>query len=344
MSFLLKKIGLFYNFRYRITEHKGEGIMESNTAFGKIKELEKNIQKIIIGKNDKIKLLLTALLADGHILLEDTPGTGKTVLAKALAASISGTYKRVQFTPDLLPSDVTGINIYNQKNQEFEFIAGPVFTNILLADEINRATPRTQSCLLEAMAEGQVTTDGVTRCLNKPFFMIATENPIETAGTFPLPEAQLDRFAMKISMGFPTAEEELDILNRHLLHNPIEQLSPVCSLSDIQAFQSEVTKVFLHEDIKKYIIQIIHATRHHEQIAIGVNPRGTLSLMRCAQAYAFLSSRSYVIPEDIKYLASPCLCHRLLSFNSTGSQAFAASIIEQILTDIPVPTESFEKE
>lgn len=307
----------------------------------KLTALEHNIKEIIIGKDNEIKLLLTALLAQGHVLLEDTPGTGKTMLAKALAASIDGTYKRVQFTPDLLPSDVTGINIYNQKKQEFEFIPGPIFTNILLADEINRATPRTQSCLLEAMAEEQVTIDGVTRTLQAPFFLIATENPIETAGTFPLPEAQLDRFAMKISMGFPTAEEELLILERYQLDNPLTKLEPVCSLSDITAYQKQVTEIFIHEDVKNYLVQIILATRQHEQIALGINPRGTLSLMRCVQAYALLHGRSYVIPEDIKTLALPCLCHRLLSFHNTGSQAFAKSIMEEIISSVPVPTEEF---
>ena len=308
-----------------------------------IQKLQDNMGKVIIGKENQITLLLTALLAKGHLLLEDTPGTGKTMLAKALAASLQGTFKRVQFTPDLLPSDVTGINIYNQKLQEFEFIRGPVFSNVLLADEINRATPRTQSSLLEAMAELQVTTDGVTRQLPHPFFLIATENPIETAGTFPLPEAQLDRFALKVSMGFPTAEEELLILERYINKSPLDTLQPVCTLEDLTGLQQQVTEVFLHEDIRNYMIAIIQATRHHEQIALGINPRGTLCLMRCAQAYAFIQGRDYVIPEDIKTLVKPCLCHRLLSFHNNSSQTFAASVLDEILKTIPVPTEHFER-
>ncbi len=308
-----------------------------------IQNLQKNMSKVIIGKDDKITLLLTALLAKGHLLLEDTPGTGKTMLAKALAASLHGTFKRVQFTPDLLPSDVTGINIFNQKKQEFEFIKGPIFSNVLLADEINRATPRTQSSLLEAMAELQVTTDGVTRSLPQPFFLIATENPIETAGTFPLPEAELDRFALKISMGFPSAEEEQLIIERYIDKNPLEELSPVCSLEDLIGLQHEVTKVYVHEDLRNYIIAIVQATRNHEQIALGINPRGTLCLLHCAQAYAFINGRDYAIPEDIKTLAKPCLCHRLLSFHNSGSQAFVSSILDEILARIPVPTEHFER-
>ncbi len=308
-----------------------------------IKRISDNIESVIIGKQDKITLLLTALLAKGHILLEDTPGTGKTMLAKALAASISGTYKRVQFTPDLLPSDVTGINIFNQKSQEFEFIKGPVFANILLADEINRATPRTQSSLLEAMAELQVTTDGATRKLPDPFFLIATENPIETAGTFPLPEAQLDRFALKISMGFPTAEEELLIMNRYLQDNPIEELQPVCTPEDLLKIQDQVTKIYIHKDVRNYIISIVQATRNHEQIALGINPRGTLNLMRCSQAYAYLQGRNFVTPEDVQTLVAPCLCHRLLSFHNSSSQTYAASILEDIIRTIPVPIENFEQ-
>lgn len=317
--------------------------METTAVQDIIKRLEGNIQKVIIGKDDKIKLVLTALLAKGHILLEDTPGTGKTMLAKTLAASIDGSFKRVQFTPDLLPTDVTGINVYNQKKQEFEFIAGPVFTNILLADEINRATPRTQSCLLEAMAERQVTTDGVTRKLSEPFFMMATENPIETTGTFPLPEAQLDRFDLQISMGFPERESEEQLLEHFLDGHMAEELSPVCTLDDICALQSEAEKVYIHKDVRKYILDIIYATRHNGQITLGVNPRGLLSLTRLSQSFALINGRSYVIPDDVKYLTKPCLSHRLLTLNSASGQALANSILDDIMSTISVPTEDFEK-
>lgn len=307
-----------------------------------IKEIKNNIQSVIIGKDEQINLILTALLAGGHVLIEDTPGTGKTKLAKALAASIDGVFKRVQYTPDLLPSDVTGINMFNQKKQEFEFIRGPVFTNILLADEINRATPRTQSCLLESMAEGQVTIDGTTHILNQPFFLIATENPLETAGTFPLPEAILDRFDLKISMGFPTEEEAFLLLNRYLTKDPEKELSPVCSLTDITALQNEVRNIYIHDDIKKYIIDLVQATHFHEQITLGINPRGLLSLAHTSQAYAMINGRNYVIPDDVKALVKPCFTHRLLSLSGINGTAPANSALDYILANTPVPTEDFE--
>lgn len=306
-----------------------------------IQDIISNIEKVIIGKNTQIKLVLTALLAKGHVLIEDTPGTGKTKMAKALAASIDGTFKRVQFTPDLLPSDVTGLNIYNQKSQEFEFMKGPIFTNILLGDEINRATPRTQSCLLEAMAERQVTIDGTTRKLEEPFFLIATENPVETTGTFPLPEAQLDRFDIKIAMGFPSEEEELELLNRYLSKDPEKELSPVCSLQDITSLQESVCNIYIHDDIKKYIIALVNATSFHEQISLGINPRGLLSLAHLSQAYAYINGRNYVIPDDVKTLVKPCFSHRLMSLSGINQKALIENALHNILESIPVPTEDF---
>ncbi|MGN0438397.1 MAG: AAA family ATPase [Lachnospiraceae bacterium] len=307
-----------------------------------IHNIKTNIQKVIIGKEEQINFVLTALLAGGHILIEDTPGTGKTKLAKALAASIDGIYKRVQFTPDLLPSDITGINMFNQKTQEFDFVKGPVFTNILLADEINRATPRTQSGLLEAMAEGQVTIDGITHSLSQPFFLIATENPIETAGTFPLPEAMSDRFDLKISMGFPTKEESLSLLNRFIAKDPEKDLAPVCSLADIISLQKEVRNIYIHDDIKKYMIAIVNATHCHEKITLGINPRGLLSLAHTAQAYALITGRNYVIPDDVKILVKPCLSHRLLSLSGINGTALANAALDNILASTPVPTEEFK--
>lgn len=306
-----------------------------------IQDIISNIEKVIIGKNTQIKLVLTALLAKGHVLIEDTPGTGKTKMAKALAASIDGTFKRVQFTPDLLPSDVTGLNIYNQKSQEFEFMKGPIFTNILLGDEINRATPRTQSCLLEAMAERQVTIDGTTRKLEEPFFLIATENPVETTGTFPLPEAQLDRFDIKIAMGFPSEEEELELLNRYLSKDPEKELSPVCNLQDITSLQESVCNIYIHDDIKKYIIALVNATSFHEQISLGINPRGLLSLAHLSQAYAYINGRNYVIPDDVKNLVKPCFSHRLMSLSGINQKALIENALNNILESTPVPTEDF---
>lgn len=306
-------------------------------------DVKSNISKVIIGKSDTIDLMLTALIGGGHILLEDTPGTGKTMLAKSLAKSINSDFSRIQFTPDLLPSDITGLNVFNQKESEFTFIPGPVFTNILLADEINRATPRTQSSLLECMEEKQVTVDGNTRILNRPFLVIATQNPIETAGTFSLPEAQMDRFMMQLSMGFPTISEEIDIMDRFMANNPIETISPVCSADDVIDMQNSVSNVFVHESLKKYIADIIHSTRNNSAISSGASPRGSLALLRASQSYAAVLGRTYVIPEDIKALCIPVLSHRIVLYTSMSSTSSKQNIIKNILETVTVPTENWEK-
>lgn len=306
-------------------------------------DIKKNINKIIIGKSETIDYMITALISGGHILLEDTPGTGKTMLAKSLAKSITSDFSRIQFTPDLLPSDITGLNIYNQKEQEFTFIPGPVFTNILLADEINRATPRTQSSLLECMEERQVTVDGNTRLLSKPFLVIATQNPIETAGTFTLPEAQMDRFMMQLSMGTPTKEEELAIMDRFIANNPLEQIEAVCSADDIINMQESISSVHVHPVLRKYITDIIHTTRNHSSISSGASPRGTLALLKASQAYAAINGRNYVIPEDVKALAISVLAHRIVSYTSLSQTAGKENIIRDIINEIPVPTEEWDK-
>lgn len=305
-------------------------------------KIKENIAKVIVGKDDVINLLLTALLADGHVLIEDMPGTGKTKLAKALAASLDADFNRIQFTPDLLPADITGLNIYNQKSGQFEFTKGPVFTNILLADEINRATPRTQSGLLECMEERQVTVDGQTHTLEAPFFLIATQNPVETAGTYPLPEAQLDRFMMQIKMGYPTVAEELQIINRYISHDPLEDLLPVCSKNDLFKMKEMVKEVFVHDSVKEYITHLVEATRKHPMLVLGVNPRGTLALLKCTQAYAAIMGRDYVTPDDVKALCTSVFSHRLLSY-STDRNTTVSRILSEILSSVEVPTESWKR-
>lgn len=299
-----------------------------------------NINKVIIGKNDKIEKIIVAFICGGHVLLEDVPGLGKTKLAKALAKTMDCSFKRVQFTPDLLPSDLTGIYFYNQKSGEFEYREGPILSQIVLADEINRATPRTQSALLECMEEKQVTVEGNTIKLKAPFFVIATQNPVEQFGTFPLPEAQLDRFFMKLSLGYPDYLEEKNILDRFMFNDPLDDLKPVVTLEEIEYVQNNYTSVTVRDDIKNYIIDIINETRVNKDIQLGCSPRASLNLLKGCQALAAIKGRDYVIPEDVKELSAPILSHRIMIENqinaSLGSQD---KVIESILGKISTPLE-----
>lgn len=314
----------------------GETVMTGNVLLEKV---VKNVGKVIIGKEEVVTLLLTALLAEGHVLLEDVPGTGKTKLAKSLAKSLDAKFSRIQFTPDLLPGDITGLNIYDQKQGEFVLRKGPAFTNVLLADEINRATPRTQSGLLECMEERQITIDGETYPAGEPFFVIATQNPVETLGTFPLPEAQMDRFMMKLSMGLPNKAEECSILERYMKEEPLAALTPVVTMEEFKQAKEEIANVFVHKCVLEYMVDIVSATRQGENILMGVSPRGTLALLHCAKAYAYLQGRSFVTPDDIKALAVPVLAHRIVMGYDKSSSS--KELVEQILATTVVPTEEF---
>ena len=298
-----------------------------------------NISKVIVGKRDVIELVIVGLISNGHVLLEDVPGLGKTMLSRTLAKSIAGKFKRIQFTPDLLPSDITGVSIYNQKSGEFEFNEGPVFANIVLADEINRTTPRTQSALLEAMQEFRVTMDGVARELPSPFFVIATENPIEFHGTYPLPESQVDRFLMQLAVGYPSNQEESNILTRNLKESPIETLQSVVSIADIIEVQKAVMDVHIDQKVVDYIVQIVSASRSMPgDIKLGASPRASLALMRTSRALAFLDKRDYVIPDDVKNLAYAVLKHRLiLQPRSIVRGLTAKDTVNHILKKVPVP-------
>ncbi|MGO4182758.1 AAA family ATPase [Paenibacillus sp. TAF43_2] len=303
-------------------------------------QLKSNIGRVIVGKEEVVELMLIGLLTSGHVLLEDVPGTGKTLLAKSMAKSLALSFRRIQFTPDLLPSDLSGIHFYNQKISEFEFRAGPLFTHLLLADEINRATPRTQSSLLECMEERQISIDGETKYLERPFMVIATQNPVEHQGTFPLPEAQLDRFLFKIKMGYPTTEEGLLLLKRFKDHDPLAELEPVAGIDVIQKAQQAYSAVKVNDDILQYLLQIVEQTRRREEVSVGVSPRGSQALLRASQVHAILRGRDFVTPDDIKAMAKPVLSHRLAirGMHRTANQA--ESIIDDIIRLTAVPAEA----
>jgi MoxR-like ATPase len=298
-----------------------------------------NVEKVIVGKRQQITLALVTWFCEGHLLLEDVPGVAKTMMARALARSVGGSFKRLQCTPDLLPTDITGASIFNPKTTEFEFRPGPIFAQIVLADEINRTTPRTQSALLEAMAESRVTVDGQTYTLKPPFFVLATQNPIDHEGTFPLPEAQLDRFLMRLSLGYPALEDESKMLDRLQRGHPVDDLTPVVPAAELVACQQKVREVFVDEKVRRYLLEIVHATRQHEAVSLGGSPRASIALFRTGQALAALQSRDFVLPDDIKRVAHPVLGHRLiLKPEARLRKVTTAAVIKEILIDVAVPT------
>ena len=297
-----------------------------------------NVEKVIVGKAESVAFSLIAVICNGHVLIEDVPGVGKTVLTKAIARSIGCSFKRIQFTPDLLPSDVTGVSIYNQKTGNFEFRAGPIMSQIVLADEINRATPKTQSALLEAMEETQITVDGATYRLPEPFMVMATQNPIEYEGTFPLPEAQLDRFMMNIKLGYPNVSDEMNILDTHQFHHPLDDLEQIMVAEELVLIQKQVRSIHVDPSIREYIVAIANATRNHNNIYLGSSPRGSLALYRTSQALAAIRGRGYVIPDDVKLLTKPTLAHRIIVTPAARVRAItSAAVLDEILQSVPVP-------
>lgn len=305
-----------------------------------VERVSANVAQVIVGKSEVVELLLVALLCEGHVLLEDVPGTGKTTLARSLARSLDCDFHRAQFTPDLLPTDITGLTYFNQQASAFQFRAGPIFTNILLADEINRATPRTQSALLEAMQERTVTIDGETRSLPRPFLVLATQNPVELEGTFPLPEAQLDRFMLRIAIGYPDVDEEVAILNRFNQTDPLETLAPVVSRDDVLALQRVVRATLVAEPLRRYVVELVRATRKHEEIELGASPRASLALQRGAQALATIRGNDFVLPDDIKALARPVLAHRIILRSESRLRGRTAEdAVQAVVNRVPVPVE-----
>lgn len=322
------------------TNRKQPGLLQNDVDGWnpKLQPVVDNIGNVIVGKDDVIRLVFVALLAGGHCLIEDVPGVGKTMLVRALAKSLGCDFRRIQFTPDLLPSDVTGVSIYNQKTQEFEFRAGPVFGQIVLADEINRTSPKTQSALLEALEERNVTVDGTTYQLPQPFMVLATENPIEFEGTFTLPEAQLDRFLLKFSMGYPSLNDELSILDRQRLKHPIDDLSPVATAEDVHAWRGEVSEVFVDPSVRRYIVEIVQSTRSHDKVYLGASPRASLALFKASQSLAYVSGRTYVVPDDVRLLTPHVLSHRvLLSAEARLSGLDVDAVVAEIVSSVRIP-------